>query len=83
MPAHFKVLVDVCSFIDNQLDFMMQARKKTSGLFNDMVKQIERTHGRSVTLEQFKQLLSVAPEFYEHSWEGKGREWNLLVSFGK
>ena len=37
--------------------------------FNEVKSSVEKSHAKTITVVQFKQLLSLSPELYNHSWE--------------
>ena len=49
-----------------------------------MKQSIEKTHGKTVTVSHFKQLLTLCPYLYEHSWERVAGQSGpqLTIEFG-
>jgi hypothetical protein len=72
LPLHLKHLIQVGSMLDECLSFLIQCRKQNVGAvltFNELKQSVERTHGKTVTTNHFRQLLTLSPELYNHSWE--------------
>ena len=57
-------------------------RKVTATPFKEVCQHIERVNGRTITVQHLRQLLTLVPDFYDHSWETKGREVNLIIGLG-
>lgn len=67
-----KTLMQSGSMIDDCLSFLVQCRKSAVGAvvtFAEVKQSVEKTHAKTVTVNHFKQLLTLCPDLYEHSWE--------------
>ena len=83
LPVHMKQLIEVCQFVDETLNFIKRCRRSVEGgsiTFKEVKLSVEKSYARTITLSQFRQLLTVVPEFYSHCWEqSKGPEEHQLV----
>lgn len=68
MPAHYKILLEIQGFLDNSLNFLKSCRKQ-GGLFPELKNSIEKTYGRRFEMYHFRQIMTVAPEFYTYRWD--------------
>ena len=61
---------EVSKYMDNSLAFIKHCRKAQGGTitFNEVKSSVEKTYARNLTVGMFRQLLSVVPDLYEHSW---------------
>ena len=87
LPIHIKQLIEVSQFIDESLNFIKRCRRKNdfgSISFTEVKTSIEKSYGRTINLSHFRQLLTVVPEFYSHSWEkiAGPKEYQLTIDFG-
>ena len=72
MPFHMKQLLEVAKFIDESLNFLQRCRHNADNpqvLFSEVKVSVERTFARTVTIELFRQILTVVPDLYKHEWE--------------
>jgi len=65
-----KQLLDQARFIDDSLNFLKRCRHKneTAIPFSELKESIAKSHSRTITEDSFRQLLSVVPDHYSHSW---------------
>lgn len=68
MPAHYKILLDIQGYLDNSLNFLKQCRNQ-GGIFPELKRSIEKTYGKRFEIENFRQILTIAPELYTYKWE--------------
>ena len=88
LPLHIKQLIDVSQFIDESMNFIKRCRRSNESgsiLFTEIKTSIEKSYGRTVTLAHFRQLLTVVPEFYSHSWEKvtSQKDYQLTIDYGQ
>eukprot|EP00347_Sterkiella_histriomuscorum_P020493 403337591 len=67
LPSHYKLLLDLQGHLDTSLSFIK--RRKQLGKFDELKKSIESTLGRKFDISHFKQMLTIAPDFYSYKWE--------------
>ena len=88
LPVHIKQLIDGSQFIDESLNFIKRCRRQNDGgsiVYSEVKASIEKSYGRTINLSHFRQLLTIVPEFYSHSWEKvKGQQgFQLTIDFGQ
>lgn len=88
LPLHIKQLIDASQFIDESMNFIKRCRRVNEvGVitFAEVRTSIEKSYGRTINLTHFRQLLTIVPEFYTHSWEKApgAREYQLSIDFGQ
>jgi len=52
-------------------------------LFRELKASVEKTFARSISMRLFRQILTIAPDFYNHSWEKTKGEPALAVEFSQ
>jgi len=81
LPPTYKTLINVVSDLDSMINFFKL--KKKIPRFEMIRNNMEMTLKRTITLEQFKQILFLAPYFYIYKWEkvDKTNEYDLVIDF--
>jgi hypothetical protein len=73
--------------LDETLHFFKKCKRTSVNhiYFSDIKESIEKSYGRRLTLEIFKQIVTLVPDFYEHGWErsSSSRGYQLIIEFGK
>ena len=71
LPLHMKQLLEQAKFIDDSLNFLKRCRHKDESgiLFSELKASVAKSYHRSITEDNFRQLLTVVPDFYSHNWE--------------
>lgn len=70
-----KHLMTVASYIDESLSFLQQCRKTGPGAivtFKEVKESVEKSHAKTINENHFRQILTLCPELYNHSWEKVG-----------
>ena len=83
LPIHFKQLVDTLGYIDESMNFIKRCRRTNeigNITFAEVKTSIAKTYGRTINLSHFRQLLTVVPEFYTHSWDKVKGQKNYQVT---
>ena len=78
--------MELSKFLDESLNFLKRCRHrddKENILFTEVKTSVEKSFHRTITIENFRQLLSVVPDFYSHSWEkgNRVRQAQLAINF--
>lgn len=68
MPLKYKVLAMQFSHLDSCINFLKNSRKIESLQFTDVCDSVKQTFGRDMNINIFRQILSIAPEMYVHTW---------------
>ena len=70
LPLHMKLLLEQARFIDESLNFLKRCRHKNeNGIpFSELKESVAKSHSRTLSEDSFRQLLSVVPDHYSHSW---------------
>jgi len=81
LPPTYKTLINVVSDLDSMINFFKL--KKKIPRFEMIRNNMEMTLKRTITIEQFKQILFLAPYFYIYKWEktDKTNEYDLVIDF--
>lgn len=86
LPLHMKHLLEQARFIDDSLNFLKQCRHKGESngiLFTEVRASVAKSFSRTVTEDNFRQLLTVVPDFYTHEWvKGSStKPYQLAIDF--
>lgn len=81
LPVHYKHLFNLFIELDTALNFLRL--RKTTATFKNVSSYIENSMKRKFTLQHFQQILTVAPQFYIHKWEQKGKGYELIIEIPK
>ena len=81
LPPTYKTLINVVSDLDSMINFFKL--KKKIPRFEMIRNNMEMTLKKTITIDQFKQILFIAPHFYIYKWEKaeKTNEYDLVIDF--
>jgi hypothetical protein len=77
LPIEYKHLQKLFEYLDNNLNFVKS--RKIVPTFSLMKEAIEKSLGKQFTLDHIKQIMHVAPTFYNVKWELKENVSELVI----
>ena len=67
LPLKYKTLLELVTCLDQSLVFLKECRKSEYVLFSDVCESV-KIMGRELTINTFRQILAISPDFYSHCW---------------
>lgn len=89
VPCKYKRLMNAANYLDHALNFLKSRQGNDDQshfiMLKDIQKSIMHMHGKSFTVSQFRQLMTLADDHYDHKWSFVPRisqhEPQLMINF--